>query len=90
MKKVTLLFLSLFLITACATSSKLTLPNGKQGYNIDCSGLYTGINACYEKAGSVCPDGYNIIANTKDKGINVDPFIGLSSHNKKGMLIECK
>jgi hypothetical protein len=36
-------------------------PNGKTAYSMKCSGMGRTLDACYKKAGEVCPDGYNII-----------------------------
>ena len=45
----------------CAASSQTVLPSGAHGYSINCSGAALTWAQCYEKAGSLCPSGYNIV-----------------------------
>lgn len=56
--------LTCLFIAGCNTlgtslAQPITLPNGKNGYSIDCSN-YSGWPACFEVAGGVCMSGYNI------------------------------
>ena len=48
-------------LTGCATSSETVLPSGAHGYSINCSGAAMTWAQCYEKAGSLCPNGYKIV-----------------------------
>lgn len=36
-------------------------PNSKTAYSMRCSGMGRTLDACYKKAGELCPGGYNII-----------------------------
>ena len=59
----------LLLITGCATSKRMYMPDGKVGYNITCSGSALNWGLCYEKAGKICgKKGYTIIEKSGDKG----------------------
>ena len=52
----------ILLISGCATSKQLSGPNGEVLHSIDCSGYYSNIGACLEKAGKICgPRGYDIL-----------------------------
>ena len=65
------LIISILLLAGCATtrvtSNAIYLPDGKQGYNIDCSYYYGELadpnwGDCYTEASNVCGDkGYTII-----------------------------
>ena len=52
-----------FLLTACAAiePKQFVGPNSKTAYSMKCSGMGRTLDACYKKAGEVCPGGYNII-----------------------------
>jgi hypothetical protein len=75
------LLLSVFLLLAgCgATVNKTYLPNGEQGYAIDCSGAGAQLIDCYEKAGNVCGSSGYEIAGT-----------GAVGYSSGAMLIKCK
>lgn len=59
--KIILVGLLAVMLAACATSKPIVGPNGTPAYSIICGAAV--INACYEKAGEVCPNGY-VILNT--------------------------
>ena len=72
---------SVFLLLAgcSATVNKTYLPNGEQGYAIDCSSVGAKSIDCYEQAGSVCGSkGYEVIS------------AGDLRLSNRGMLIRCK
>ena len=48
-------------LAGCATSSETVLPSGARGYSISCSGSALTWAQCYDKAGSLCPNGYKIV-----------------------------
>jgi len=68
----------------------ITLPSGKKGYNIDCSGTAVSVSKCYEKAGKVCPNGYNVVTSHNQPGVMSNFNGGLIATSNKGMVIECK
>jgi hypothetical protein len=85
--------LFLILLFGCATYSKIVLPDGTKGYSVNCDGSAVSENVCYEKAGELCPNGYDILVKNKDKtafvqgnGLNYSS----GSFNTKGFLIRCK
>ncbi len=59
---VLLCLLSLAALTACTTVKEVTLPDGTTGYNISCDGSIQTAAACMNKAGEICPGGYDVIA----------------------------
>lgn len=61
MKSISVLIMILTL-SGCAMSSQTYLPDGRQGYSIDCSGSMLNINVCYKKAADICQsNGYEIV-----------------------------
>jgi hypothetical protein len=50
----------ILLASSCnsAVARPVTTPSGRRGYAIDCRGNQ---NNCFEKAGEVCPQGYDIV-----------------------------
>jgi len=58
-------YISLLVLVAlnsgCAVSTPIVLPSGEQGFAIDCEGYSTSFTKCYEKAGEVCPRGYDVL-----------------------------
>lgn len=59
--KITILLMSVFVLSACATSSEImTLPSGEKGVAVRCEEF---LKDCYREAGKACPNGYEI----KDK-----------------------
>ena len=80
----------LFLLSACASATMISTPSGKPGYSINCSGTAVSVSKCYEKAGEVCPYGYNVLASHNNPGTmtNIDGSVIATSD--KGMMIECK
>lgn len=58
--------LTSFLTLALASCASITPqhfvgPNGKVAYSMSCSGMGRTLDACYKKAGEVCPSGYSIV-----------------------------
>jgi len=52
---ITILFvIILAVLFGCATSSRIYLPNGSQGYRVNCDGSALDWGMCYEKAGELC------------------------------------
>ncbi len=46
-------------LTACATSTQMVGPSGTPAFAIKCGAGV--IDACYQKAGEVCPSGYTVL-----------------------------
>src|SRR5262249_7956901 len=51
----------LLLLASCATATDVGLPDGSQGYALNCSGTALSWGMCLKKAGEVCRgNGYDI------------------------------
>jgi hypothetical protein len=64
-------------------------PNGKQAYSMMCSGMGRTMDACYQKAGEVCPNGYNVM----DRSSGTVGFMNqgtLMMAPREQLAIECK
>lgn len=59
MKNLHLLYLIATVLTGCATAKQITGPNGTPAYSIRCGAAAP--DACLEKAGEVCPNGYVVL-----------------------------
>lgn len=55
-------------LSGCAVSHQTVMPSGQKGLSINCSGSAMSWNACYEKAGKQCPNGYDIVEKDGDSG----------------------
>lgn len=56
---------SVFLVACAAIEpQEFVGPNSKSAYAMKCSGMGRTLEACYKKAGEVCPEGYSIIDRT--------------------------
>ncbi|MDU3076852.1 MAG: hypothetical protein E7B29_11210 [Mixta calida] len=55
------------LLSGCATSQKISRPDGTSEYLIQC-GAGTGWSICYSKANELCPAGYSDL--NKEAGFN--------------------
>lgn len=53
--------LSVAVLTACVTAHPVALPNGTQGYAIECPGTARDISDCMNEAAKVCGGPYNIL-----------------------------
>lgn len=62
MKKLVVLLIAAAL-TGCAQiePKQFVGPNKGVAYTMECSGQGRTLDACYKKAGEVCPDGYTLI-----------------------------
>lgn len=57
------LLLAVVLLAGCATSSKTYLPDGSEGFSINCDGSALSWSQCYKKAGDLCgAQGYKVLA----------------------------
>ena len=89
--KISAIILIAILLASCAAiePKQFVGPNGKTAYSMRCSGLGRTLDACYQKAGEVCPNGYTIV--DRASGTVAVPVNGsvmaTSQHN---LAIECK
>jgi hypothetical protein len=85
--KTTLLILTTVWLTSCATATdSFKGPNGRAAYVVRCGSAV--LSACYEKAGALCPNGYNPI--DRDGGAVVMPLGGGFVRGPNQLMIECK
>lgn len=77
MKKV-LLIMALVSITSlqgCATASQTYLPDGRMGFNLNCSGSMLNWGVCQEKAGEICgARGYDVISHQGENLGNITTY----------------
>lgn len=83
---------ALLLLTSCASiePQKFNGPNGRTAYSMKCSGMGRTLDACYQKAGEICPVGYDIVDRTSGTvgyGTGGGKFMFAQQHN---LAIECK
>lgn len=90
MYKIGAIFLLAFVVSCAAIEPmQFVGPNGKTAYSMRCSGMGRTLDACYKKAGEICPNGYNIIdrsSSTVAVPVN-GSFMAAPQHN---IAIECK
>jgi hypothetical protein len=61
-------------------------PDGKEGYNITCSGSSMNWGMCYEKAGDICgPKGYEVLQKNSDEA-----YVYGGSLISRNIIIKCK
>lgn len=74
---------------SCASTTRTIMPTGEVGYSISCDGSMVGMNVCFEKAGELCPTGYNIHNQNQSSGWMANGF-ATGSISTKGILVSCK
>jgi len=90
MKKIVVTFVC-FMCVGCMSISpqQFSGPNGKDAYSMRCSGLGRTLDACYKKAGELCPSGYNIV--DRSSGAVAMMYQGtFMAAPKEQLAIECK
>ena len=51
----------LAILGGCTTSKEMYLPDGSSGHNINCDGIASSMQSCFQKAGEICGSkGYSI------------------------------
>ena len=82
------------LLAGCVTQKPLYLPDGRQGYAIECSGNGQTWNECFQRAGEICKGaGYQVVNQNGDAGTVVTGsqygVVG-GTVQKRGLVIACK
>lgn len=93
----TLLGAATLFVAGCASSSSTTLinlPNGRQGFTINCSGSDAGASwaECYQRAGKACgPSGYDVVSKDNDDATSGGSVNGLFAANIKNrtLVVQC-
>jgi len=94
------------LVTACASSKPVYLPDGSRGYSISCDGAAVGMNVCFEKAGQLCGSrGYDLLnregqvvytgvttgsGNASRYAAQGSSFAYFGGMNTKSILVKCR
>src|SRR2546428_7510503 len=83
---------AVLLLVSCASidPQEFRGPSGKTAYSMRCSGMGRTLDACYKKAGEVCPSGYTIVdraSGTIAVPVTGGGMIAAPQHN---LAIECK
>jgi hypothetical protein len=85
---------AVFVLSGCAVAHQTVMPDGRSGLSINCSGSAMSWNQCYEKAGSSCPHGYDIVSKDGDSGNALaggnGTFFAASAANTRSMMVSCK
>ena len=91
MKKIFSILILSLIITACANvePAQFLGPNGRAAFSMRCSGFGRTMQACYQKAGEMCPAGYTIIENSSNN-VFWSNNGNLNSALKRDLAIECK
>lgn len=91
MKRISAVLIAL-LAVGCTKVTNVVTPSGNQGYALSCG---SRADRCYEKAGELCPKGYNVV--NQGTGMSAVPGYGSSGQpggtfatSIQSMLIECK
>jgi hypothetical protein len=90
MKRLSIVLVAVFLVSCAAIKPKQFIgPNGKTAYSMRCSGMGRTLDACYQKAGEICPKGYNIIDHIS--GTIALPVNGsIMAAPQYNLMIECR
>lgn len=90
MKKTAIILMAVFLASCASIEPKQFVgPNGGTAYSMRCSGMGRTLDACYQKAGVVCPNGYTII--DRASGTIAVPINGsIMAAPQHNLAIECK
>lgn len=77
-------------LAGCATSKPIMGPSGKQAFFIKCGSAV--IDACYEEAAKVCPQGYAFADKAANPNGMLMPVGGslMMARGPNTMLVECK
>jgi len=82
---------AVLLFAGCASiePSRFIGPNGRAAYSMKCSGLGRTLDACYQKAGELCPQGYRVV--DRSSGLVVIPVNGsIMAAPREHLAVECK
>lgn len=88
--RIALAMIATIALAACASSKPVQGPNGKQAFFVKCGAAR--IEACYEEAAKVCPQGYQFADRGQSGGAMLMP-VGTGFMMARGpntMLVECK
>jgi hypothetical protein len=88
--RLSLLSISLALVSCASIEPhKFVGPNGNTAYSMRCSGMGRTLDACYKKAGEVCPGGYNIVDRSSGT-VGMPTSGGMMIGTRESLAVECK
>ena len=93
MKRI-LVALAVLALTGCAATSETAVKHGKRGLHINCSGLSSSWNKCYDKAVKSCGSkGYRVLAKSGDAAEEPGDYpFGLNpaGYTSRSMIVICR
>lgn len=94
MWKIAIALTSALVVSGCTTADKTYGPDGKEAYQLTCSGIAQDWGNCQVKAGELCgPRGYNVVSVNGEQGaaFTANPQMAFGSSTiYRNMLISCK
>lgn len=88
------LLAALLLLSGCATSNPIYLPDGSSGYTVNCDGSASSWSVCFQAASGLCGSaGYDVLERSDDKTGTavVTPQWGTAGAMvSRSMLVRCK
>lgn len=73
--KMMVVFVLIFFIGGCVTTSSIPGPDNKQAFVIECGTM--ALSACYNEAAARCPNGYSLISSQP-------------TYNANSITVQCK
>lgn len=74
-------------LAGCVSVSQVNGPNGRPAYSLYCG---THASACYQKAGELCPHGYQMLDHTDGMAIVPTANGSVVGGSQRTVLVECK
>lgn len=92
--KYALIMFTVFVIAGCTSARDTFAPDGRQAYELNCSGMSRDWDGCYSKAKNLCKSaGYDVLRKTGEGPVPVGRGAGGlygSQTDQRSMLIACK
>ncbi|EPM0512286.1 hypothetical protein N5D79_28275 [Pseudomonas sp. GD03817] len=89
-----LLLIAAIALTGCAASSEMKTVRGKTGVHINCSGLSSSWDRCYQRAEVSCSTrGYRVVARSGDTEEEAGDYlfgINPAGFTSRSMIVICK
>ncbi|WP_028696328.1 hypothetical protein [Pseudomonas cremoricolorata] len=89
-----ILILAILALAGCAATAKTEVKRGKKGLHINCSGLSSSWDRCYDRAQSACSSkGYRVVARSGEAdGEPGDYLFGINpaGYTSRSMIVICK
>lgn len=89
-----MLILAILALAGCAATAKTEVKRGKKGLHINCSGLSSSWDKCYDRAQTACSSrGYRVVARSGEAdGEPGDYLFGINpaGYTSRSMIVICK